>query len=211
MGDVARAGRTVVLVSHQLNQIRRLSHRVVWVDAGQIRQSGPTAGVVSAYEAAMSTGDRPSPSSANGTAQKARFVRWDVRAVEGEPSHGLNTLDPVIVRFVLQVHAPIRRGVHGVTLYNSERQIIWGRAAYELDLAVGVHELTYKFPMLPLRPGGYTWSVSLWDDNGLVDLTDFVPEMIVFTENYQHPRDEWNGVLNLPSEFSVEEKRGEHG
>src|SRR6267378_6521430 len=26
MGDVARAGRTVVLVSHQLNQIRRLSH-----------------------------------------------------------------------------------------------------------------------------------------------------------------------------------------
>src|SRR6267378_554106 len=32
MGDVARAGRTVVLVSHQLNQIRRLCHRVVWID-----------------------------------------------------------------------------------------------------------------------------------------------------------------------------------
>src|SRR5258705_9190508 len=29
MGDVARAGRTVVLVSHQLNQIRRLCQRVV--------------------------------------------------------------------------------------------------------------------------------------------------------------------------------------
>src|SRR2546428_2844878 len=37
MGDVARAGRTVVLVSHQLNQIRSLSHRGIWVDAGQIR------------------------------------------------------------------------------------------------------------------------------------------------------------------------------
>src|SRR6266702_192009 len=30
MGDVAREGRTVVLVSHQLNQIRRLCHRVLW-------------------------------------------------------------------------------------------------------------------------------------------------------------------------------------
>src|SRR5271156_1858691 len=36
MGDIARAGRTVILVSHQLNQIRRLCHRVAWVDGGQI-------------------------------------------------------------------------------------------------------------------------------------------------------------------------------
>src|ERR1039458_126818 len=36
MGDVARAGRTVVLVSHQLNQIRRLCQRVVWIDAGSV-------------------------------------------------------------------------------------------------------------------------------------------------------------------------------
>src|ERR1700722_18948783 len=32
MGDVARAGRTVVLVSHQMNQMRTLCDRVVWVD-----------------------------------------------------------------------------------------------------------------------------------------------------------------------------------
>src|ERR1700719_161788 len=32
MGEVAKGGRTVVLVSHQLNQIRRLCHRVAWVD-----------------------------------------------------------------------------------------------------------------------------------------------------------------------------------
>src|SRR5579862_9316936 len=37
MGDVARAGRTVVLVSHQMNQMRRLCERVVWVDGGSIR------------------------------------------------------------------------------------------------------------------------------------------------------------------------------
>jgi lipopolysaccharide transport system ATP-binding protein len=39
MGDVARAGRTVVLVSHQLNQIRKLCHLAVWVDDGTIRHA----------------------------------------------------------------------------------------------------------------------------------------------------------------------------
>jgi len=211
MGDVARAGRTVVLVSHQLGQIRRLCRRAVWVDGGQIRRDGPASEVVSAYEAAMSAGDRSSPSRVNGVAKKAHFVRWEMGEPGGESSHALNTLNPVMVRFVLEVNAPIRRGVHGVALYNAERQIIWGRAAYELDLAVGTHEFTYQFPILPLRPGGYTWGVTLWDDHGLIDLVDMMPEMIVSTENYQHPRDEWSGVLNLPSEFSVREKRGENG
>src|SRR5215468_924546 len=32
MGDVARQGRTIVLVSHQMNQMRRLCHRVAWID-----------------------------------------------------------------------------------------------------------------------------------------------------------------------------------
>src|SRR6516162_2563705 len=31
MGDVAQAGRTIVLVSHQMNQMRRLCTRVLWI------------------------------------------------------------------------------------------------------------------------------------------------------------------------------------
>src|SRR5437879_4376666 len=41
MGDVARAGRTVVLVTHQMNQIRRLCYRVVWINDGKIAKDGP--------------------------------------------------------------------------------------------------------------------------------------------------------------------------
>src|SRR6185295_5156711 len=50
MGDVARAGRTVVLVTHQLNQIRRLCGRVFWIDGGRICRDGTAADVVGAYE-----------------------------------------------------------------------------------------------------------------------------------------------------------------
>src|ERR1700761_4365330 len=42
MQDISHSGRTIVFVSHQTNQIRRLCERVIWIDAGRLRQEGPT-------------------------------------------------------------------------------------------------------------------------------------------------------------------------
>src|SRR6202035_4479491 len=84
MGEVAKGGRTVVLVSHQVNQIRRLCERVAWIDGGSIRQAGPTHEVVSAYEGAMARGERSSanPDRHERPALDARFVGWElVKAV----------------------------------------------------------------------------------------------------------------------------------
>src|SRR5437870_11414893 len=55
MGDVAQGGRTILFVSHQMNQIRRLCQRALWVDGGVIRSDGPTIHVVSDYEASVHT------------------------------------------------------------------------------------------------------------------------------------------------------------
>src|SRR5258707_56161 len=77
MGDVARAGRTVVLVSHQLNQIRRLCHRVVWIDDGAGRASGATGETVGAYGLAMSSPDRKSQGHRRRSA-KAECESWRV-------------------------------------------------------------------------------------------------------------------------------------
>ena len=57
MGEVAHAGRTIVFVTHQMNQIRRLCEKVIWMDGGTIRQTGPTNEVVGAYEAAVLSGE----------------------------------------------------------------------------------------------------------------------------------------------------------
>ena len=203
MGDVARAGRTVVLVSHQLNQIRRLCHRAVWLDSGAIRQNGPAAEVVSAYEAAMTAGDRMSPARGNGATQQARFVRWDIAEPQGNSPHALQTLGPAKVRFLLEVLKPICHAHHGITLYNAERQMMWGYGTDNLDLEAGLHEVVYEFPSLPLRPGMYSWMVSLWDESGAVDLWESVPDMLVATESYQHARDEWSGILNIPITMKI--------
>jgi hypothetical protein len=65
------------------------------------------------------------------------------------------------------------------------------------------YEFSYTFPYLPLRPGSYSWRVSLYDAGELVDAWDCLPQMLVATEPLAHPRDEWAGLLNLPSDFCV--------
>jgi lipopolysaccharide transport system ATP-binding protein len=204
MGDVARTGRTVVLVSHQLNQIRRLCQRAVWIDDGQTRRTGPTHEVVSAYESAMTRGDRNGHESSRGPATKGRFLRWEIVKPRGNEPNILITLGPVTIAFTIILQAPIRMAHHGIALYNLDRQLIWGWAANNLQLEIGEHQLSYTFPMLPLRPGPYTWLVSMYNEQmNLVDAWDCLPEMIVATESHQHRYDHWSGLLNLPSEFSV--------
>jgi len=200
MGDVARAGRTVVLVSHQLNQIRRLCHRVVWIDAGQTRMDGSAHEVVAAYESAMFAGDRSSGLQRRSSAG-AQFVRWEISEPRTGQPHLLSTLGPVTVSFVVELGKAVTNCEHGVALFNSERQLMWARAAQNLTLTPGVHVFSHSFPSLPLRPGTYQWQVSLWDGGEMLDLWDCTPEMVIATEVHQHYMDEWNGVLNLPSHF----------
>jgi lipopolysaccharide transport system ATP-binding protein len=203
MGDVARAGRTVVLVSHQLNQIRRLCQRVVWIDAGAVRQDGPTHEVVSAYESAMSRGQNGSRQQDRSSPAKGRFLRWEIGEPRGDGPHILATLGPVSVNFIVELQQPVAKGHHGIALRNHDQQLIWAWAADGFELEVGEHNLRYTFPMLPLRPGPYSWQVSLYDEGERVDAWDCEPEMIVATEIHQHPSDEWNGILNMPSRFEI--------
>jgi lipopolysaccharide transport system ATP-binding protein len=203
MGDVARAGRTVVLVSHQLNQIRRLCDRVIWVDDGSVRQVGPTHEVVSAYESAMARGCNQGSNKERTAKSKGRFLKWEFANLHGDSPHILTTPGPVTVQFYLRVFEHLRCGIHGIALYNSDRQLLWGTAAYNLDLEAGVHILTYKFPSLPLRPGPYNWLVSLFDENEEIDMWEALPEMLVATDSHQHRLDEWSGILNLSTQFEV--------
>jgi len=67
---------------------------------------------------------------------------------------------------------------------------------------------SHTFPTLPLKPSVYQWQVSLWDENSLLDLWDCRPQMSIATQQNQHYLDEWNGVLNVPSQFSLAKAEG---
>ena len=202
MGDVARGGRTVVLVSHQMNQIRRLCQRVVWVDGGQVRKQGPTHVMLAAYESEMAGGE-PVCVPARESASKARFLSWQIVEPRSLDPHVLSCLGEVTIRFVVRLLQPVSNGEHGIALFASDRHLLWARAEQNLTLEPGIHTFSHTFPSLPLRPGAYQWQVSLWDSGEMLDLWDAAPNLNIATEVHQHYSDQWNGILNLPTTFSL--------
>ncbi len=204
MQEVTHGGRTVIFVSHQMNQIRRLCEKAVWMDSGRIKQMGPTAEVTAAYEVAMSVAPVPREARFTGSAVTAKFLSWEVAGSQSVQRNILNSLGPATIRFAIEVHRPIRMGRHGVALYDSEGRLLWAWAAENLQLDPGIHRCGLTFPGIPLRPGAYSWEVSLWDEHGMVDRWNCLPEMIIATENHQHPEDQWNGILNIPCTYAVE-------
>lgn len=49
MQDVAKGGRTVIFVSHNMGSIAQLCERVIWLDQGQIRSTGDPSTVIAEY------------------------------------------------------------------------------------------------------------------------------------------------------------------
>jgi lipopolysaccharide transport system ATP-binding protein len=200
MGDVARAGRTVVLVSHQLNQIRRLCHRVLWVDGGAVRQAGATSDVVGAYEAEMSDSGLAGHRVSGG---RAEFLRWKLQGANRTSDHILPSEGETSVNFLLRVSERLDGVHHGVILYDQDRHILWSNQLDGVILDPGLYEFRYTLPGLPLRPGVYSWRIALYDAGERVDDWECLPQMQVNTLPATNSRDEVAGILNIPSKLDI--------
>jgi lipopolysaccharide transport system ATP-binding protein len=207
MGDAAKAGRTVILVTHQLNQIRRLCNRCMWLEAGGLRRAvAPAAEVVSAYEADASAGPKKERGTTNAG---ARFISWAaVDPINGGQSHTVSDFGPMTVTFKVEVNRPLRSGSHGIALYSAaDQQLLWGNGYPSLELQPGDHDFTYTFDTLPLKPGAYQWLMRLYDESGVVDSWEALPYMTVATAPQNRALDEWSGVLNMPFAVTISQSR----
>jgi lipopolysaccharide transport system ATP-binding protein len=195
MGEVARGGRTILLVSHQMNQIRRLCNNCIWLENGRVRQVGPGCQVIASYEDSFSQRAQDERS-IEVLILKTRFVSWLVESAGPEETTILRDDEDVTFCFRLRVATHIARGHHGIALFDSDNLLIWAYSLNDLDLEPGDHELRYSFPVLPVKPGVYYWQLSLYDDGTLVDLWHTFPALHVDTPLKTHHSDSWQGVLN---------------
>ncbi|HEV2382712.1 MAG TPA: ABC transporter ATP-binding protein [Terriglobia bacterium] len=199
MGKVAEGGRTILFVSHQMNQIRRLCQRVLWVDDGAIRADGPAKLLVNEYEAASLADEEVTAGEAGAS---IAFGRWQVE------SSGTNVLDldqgaeRVAIRIPARVMKPIRKGQYFISLKDANNTIIWSRLHYGLKLDPGPMTFVHEFASLPLMPGIYTWDVGVNDGHRWFDFT-LAPELSIVSKNDSHVYGHIKGFLNLASELQI--------
>ncbi len=96
LGDVARSGRTVLFVSHNLGAVEGLCSRALLLDAGRVERLGPSREIVAHYLTRRALESRPDADGAvdlsavsqrEGTG-RARLTRLEVLAAESEQPAG---------------------------------------------------------------------------------------------------------------------------
>jgi len=202
MSEVSKGGRTIVFVSHQMSQIRRLCERVIWVDRGVIKQDGPALDVVSAYERAF-TERIAVNAQAESSGQGIQFLKWELVVEDGTPTNVLQHFDPVSFRVVIYLPEQILKGSYAILLFDDAGRIIW-HGNFELSgLQPGTFEFLHRLPTLPIKPGAYRWKAGVYDGHKWTDGWWALPEMVVGTKPMTNTGDEFQGILNLPCEMEV--------
>jgi len=216
MGEVAKAGRTVLFVSHNMMAVQSLCDQVIWLEGGQIAQIGAPEQVVACYlqtsfsSVTEQVWDERSTAPGN---DKVRLRRACVRPIGGSPDDPITTRTPFVIEFE---YWNLQPGAHlnlRFQLHNKDWVMVFDTApAYELlwqerPLPVGLFRDTCHIPGDLLNNGTYSVKVFVIKDQRTRIYTH--GEILVFdvhdtVEMRGHWYGQWQGVIRPALEWNTE-------
>ena len=160
MGAVAKEGRTVLFVSHNMQAISMLCDIALLLDGGAIAARGPTADVIETYLSQLRKGmdgqgaDVSFPDDPDAAAQ----IQW-IRVVDvtGVPSLGHGILDPIRVELGFKLRRAFANLFVGCTVLTGGGQIVY--TTNEMDWSN--YTSSEMNGIWPKEPGEYEASVTL--------------------------------------------------
>lgn len=178
---LGRAGVTILFVSHDLDAVRRICQRAVWMEGGSVRQDGRVEEVVDAYSrhvsAHMGIGDEAAPAVIKTHEAVKGAQRWGSREIEiigvrlldgdGNEAYTFATGSPMVVQINFLAHRRIEEPVFGLAVYRGDGVHVTGpnnrQAGLEVGSVEGKGTVTCQLDRLPLLTGDYTLSVAVYD------------------------------------------------
>ncbi len=171
MGDLAKSGRTVLLVSHNLGAVTDLCSRALWLDEGRLKLDGPSMDVVTKYLSSAMTGHGSWEGST--AAQSPGRQAWlrHARVLSGN-GDGKSTNVPFDEQVKIEIEYEIKNRTKAFRSYlffrDSRGNIIWsshdtdGTGTAGSAREPGVYQSTCIFPERLLRPGRYLVSIGIF-------------------------------------------------
>jgi lipopolysaccharide transport system ATP-binding protein len=185
MSDVARHGRTIVFVSHNVEAVRRLCRRCLVLSAGQIEYDGDTrTAVAEHYMPEETAGLSVSYASAPGrTGPHLASVHVETSEPSGEHDHG----KPISFRFEISVPSPCPGLCFSFQVLNEHSTPVCHFWLLSSDApfgsTTGVHRLRCELPRPRLYMGTYTLRTWLSDRNPVPKLIENLQDICKFRVN----------------------------
>lgn len=179
-----RDGRTIVFVSHGLNQVEQLCEKVAWIDRGELKMVGPAGEVISNYQGQSHGAVRVQGESGQRWGSGEVLIS-DVQILDRQ-LRALpipHSMEPMTVSLQLDAKVPIQDAVVSVRIDSLVGHPIWScstrRIGLPLGTLMGAARVEIDFPSLPLLEGIYDLSVAITDQTEM------------------HPYDHWEKMVRF--------------
>lgn len=156
MGDVAKEGRTVLFVSHNLEAVSVLTQRAIFIEYGKLKLSGSSVSVINQYLAVSEYGNKNQDTPLY-FSDEVELLGFLVCGQENE--NHLTVNQEICVEMLVKIKETLPSLSIGFDMVNS-RGILFFRT-YQDDFGLsgsftpGVYKLVCKIPPIPLSSGAY--------------------------------------------------------
>jgi lipopolysaccharide transport system ATP-binding protein len=173
--EFERAGKTLVVVSHDLALVAERCRRALWLEHGRLAADGPSAEVVARYRerVAAEEGERRARASGAGgrvgsgvaTLELVRLLDRD-----GRPVGRLRTGEPFAIELVARAGEPLSDFVFGVEVATVAGATVFGTntalEGFRPDRFAGDARVVLEVPALDLAPGLYALDAAVHARDG---------------------------------------------
>jgi ABC-type polysaccharide/polyol phosphate transport system ATPase subunit len=172
--DFRRAGKTIVLVSHAMGQLRNMCDQVAWLEEGRVKEVGAPGNIVDDYvgeahteRESVTVADAAAPTENRWGSGEARVEAFELLDAAGRPTRQVRTGEEVTIRLHWSASEPVERPVFGVAVHSLEGIEVTGPNTRDADLVPdkidGTGVVDLHVPRLLLLPGTYDLSAAVYD------------------------------------------------
>ena len=198
-------GRTVVVVSHGLEQMRTFCDQAAWLDHGTLVDVGAAAEVIDTYSDVAHRAVEVEGGGTRFGSGEAMIEKIELLGPAGEPTALVNTGDAVRLRLHYRAKERITAPVFGVSIDTREGIFVWGLHGVDAcyvptSIEPGTGHLDVDIPRLALNPGAYTVSAAIQNQD-MTSVIDALQKARRF-DVLPGPGMESGGIITLGASFS---------
>ena len=161
MGDVAKEGRTVLFVSHNVGAVATLCSRGILLEGGKIKSVGPVKEVVDCYLMAA-IDSKPEANFPEEPFRDAQFLQVRILNPRGICEKLHNYSDPVTIDMIILVRENLAAPSVYITLCDSSgSQILFAEQRLQALSRKGRHVFRAQIPERLLAPGRFFVSLGI--------------------------------------------------
>ena len=207
-------GKTVLFISHDMWNVRRLCDRILWMEEGSVRAFGAAGEIAEQYMNEVNVQALVNQATAlqshrSGTGE-IRYVAVEILDDAGRATVILSSGDTLVVRAAYRAQQPIAQPVFQVGIIDVDTGFVittaTSRASDVPGTVGGEGAIECRFPRLPLRPRQYVLRLSITDRHQLAsyDVVSAGPRFAVsgHGSGVEGLADEEDGLVSLPFEFA---------